>query len=1040
MKPKLSASYGLKLKTLAFLALALINASKAFSQPPPPNYDPLRDIDSQLRVFFSPLCVPDTGRFLYEMSSHVVGEGYFTDNSTDTLINDTWYKLYEEFRKMAYDTTWLLRHDTIYNRSTNFGKDTIVMDMMCYNFYTLHDSALVTDTFFNFDTTNYTISDKFPCELYPYINNRVFASCPTDYYLPYKEVTYRIDENFIFHDQWNDFAANNWMLEIDFGDGGGWQSYPIIAGGMPHHYDAIYPTSGSAYIHTRVLDPMTGMYIMSSYSEVLVPNRSKPLQPSWKKSLPGVDIGVYDPCEESGEPLKKVIIVVEGYDPANNFPNFTPGQTGGLRGNRSTPEIYQSMIANPGIDELRNFGYTFVVIDWHDSRIDMALNAHALKGVINWLKCEQAMNADVGTHEQFVIIAESMGGLVSRLAMCDMEQNWPSLNGCLDNKMHNTRLLITYDSPHAGVNIPLAFQHLYRDAGKFLLGSSTITQAIAGGMTNFLLDSKSVKQMLLYHVDAKHLPTDEYFEHPDRTAFRAGLSALGNYPQYCKMLAMSNGSLQGNGQTDVLNGDPRMPNDRFMDWDTDVFARIFGTEIQLFGTNMELRTSPNGSGNLTVSNTDFYRPQIRFNVTVTPRWPWPPRIRVNMNVNSTYWFSKGITHHANNMEPYDVIPGSTEDFNNQVFQNNPNGGLGLTKGAINIFFGSSSPNFNQGTGTWTFTKAGGGIGRGNNGTRGLVSASFASEGLHFCFVPVFSALDYNLGSNYWLDIEAENIATKVGANPFDVITGILDEDVNDNVYRFSQTHTFVRRDRLGSWYNGNPASNFVSYDSCQDNPHPGNVRFLNREIGDDTLWLNNRVAAWTCLYDAEKYIGVDEQNPYYEHPTSTNNTVHTIPGIYSKESGYSSVNGTTIFMVRTNPLNTVFTNGTPTYPFIRDTINWIKCCGDVQQLKPGRLPSESYKNQQLPTYNIDNTGFNVYPNPLLENVVNIEFSNKGGVSSQIFLYDIMGRKVLEDDINSSSEKFVKYKMNVDRSKISNGTYLIVVKTGSNLFRQTIVIK
>lgn len=250
---------------IIIIPIVLMGSLKFSHAQPPPNYNPLTAIDSQLRELFSPLCVPDTGRFLYEMSSHVLSEGYFSDNSTDTLTVDTWFKLYEEFRKMAYDTTWLLRHDTIFNREMNFNKDTVVMNFMCYNFYTLHDSALTTDTFFTFDTVNNTIADKYPCELYPYVNNRVFAAAPSTYFLAYNQVTYRIDEEFIFHDQWNDFFVNNWDIEIDFGDGSGWHSFPPIPpGGAPYHHDVYYGTSGTTHIRTRVLDPITGTYIMSS--------------------------------------------------------------------------------------------------------------------------------------------------------------------------------------------------------------------------------------------------------------------------------------------------------------------------------------------------------------------------------------------------------------------------------------------------------------------------------------------------------------------------------------------------------------------------------------------------------------------------------------------------------------------------------------------------------------------------------------------------------------------------------------------------------
>lgn len=1014
MKPKKNK---FALHRLLKIGLCLIAVWSIHFKPVRAQGNPFHAVDSMLRAFFSPICVPDTGQFLYEMSSHVLKQSYFSDNSTDTLSVNSWHKLYEEMRKMAWDTSIMEPVDSIYKWAHLFQKDTIVMDIMCYNYYTLHDSALVTDSFFNWDTTNFTISDKYPCELFPFVENRVFASCPSENYLPYNAVTYRIDQDFIFHDQWNDFATRGWHIEIDFDDGNGWQSFPITMGGMADHYDAYYSSPGYKYIKTRVLDPMTGMYIMSSIAQVEAPSKPKPPEPALKISFPGIDVAAYFPCEESGEPFKKVIIAVEGYDPSNNF-----------FGNNTAADVYAELIQGPELDDLSNFGYTFVAIDWHDSRQDMILNAKYLEAVIDWLKCQQMTSADTGTHEQFVMVAQSMGGLVARYALCDMEKNWRLLHGCLDEKRHNTRLLITYDSPHEGVNIPLAYQHLYRDIGR-AIGAPSIVQAATGAMSNILLDGKAVKQMLLYHVDTRHPITHEYFEHPDRTAFKTALGLLGDYPEYCKLFAMSNGSIKGDGQSDVLTGNQRSPHDYFLNWDTDVFASVLGNTIQILGTNVELRSTPNGSGNLAVFHQDFYRPEIFFSVKIKWRWPWPPKIKVTLKVSSKYWYSAGLTHHANNLEPYDVVPGSPEGAREFVQAN------GTPTFMVSRLFlgGLSQPTFSGGT--WSLTHNGPSIG-GVNGIGGFLNASFATNGSHFCFVPVFSSLSYDMGSNYWLDIENENIAVKTSSakTPMDVITGITETWSFSTVFRHHREHVNIENPLLQ--VNNNGVWGPFTYDTCQGDPHPGNVRLLNREIGDDSLFLNNRSVAWTCLYDAEKYIGVDILNPYYEHDGYLTN--RAITGYYSKNGGYNSTAGITYLYVRSNTNNIQFASWPVAYSVFLDTIDWVKCCNAVGPLMPDDFVSVFDLDEELRISDAEN--LNVYPNPVTGTELTIEFESQSASDGAVAIYDMMGKKVWENTFNHTKpETKSKFTLSTRNEALPSGTYMVVLLNENTIHKKVFVI-
>lgn len=1006
-----------RLKRLLLIMIMFIGVlSEAKAQPP---INPIHEADSILRALFSPICHPNPGpNFLYEMAVHNLDSIYFTDNNPDTLNRDTWFKLYEELRNGAYDTTIVVRHDTIYTRGMQWQKDTVVMNILAYNILMMNDT-MFTDEYFDYDTVNMTITEKYPCEINPFITQRVFASCPIQYYVPYKQFDYRIDTGFIFHDVWNDIVDSNWMLQIDFGDGTGWHNYNCM---QTEHYSVSYATSGLKYIKTRVVDAMMNV-LMSSIAEISVGPANKPPVPDGVITLPGLTASVFNPCTESGEPMKKIVIYLEGFDPGDLL----------IGSNRTGRDIYQEMIANEKIAELQNFGYTFVVVDWVNSRQDIIVNAAYVEGLLNYLKC-QMINPmdDTHTNEQFVIIGESMGGLVARYALCDMEHkaSLNALGGCLPQKIHNTRLLFTFDSPNQGVNIPLAYQHLYRDAGLFLLGGNSITQSIVGGMSNILLDATSVKQMLLYHVDTKIPILNTYSEHPFKTVFDAALTSLGTNPQYCKVFAMANGSMGGHGQTRVYDGVQRTPNDYLLQYQSDIYMTAFKKEFLVMGTNFELQTLPNGNGNIVRMDRDFYRPKITIFTKIQIR-PWPklPKVFIKMEVTSVYFTSIGITRTANNMEPYDVIPGSPEDGASSLVGSQSS----LTWLARSMFFGLKHPTYNTTTNKWELQKSAikGGFGTTN-------AASLYTDGMHFCFVPTFSALSYNLpNTDYWHDIAGNSASTNMSRTPFDVITGQIEEQPANNVNRWNKSHLAVRNEVLGQWDNSVKLDDdsthlFVSYDTCVDNSTRINVHMINREIGDDTLLVENRTTDWTCIYDAEKYIGVNYRSLYYAYPTATGSN-KIIPGVYSKENPYVIGSGTTYFHARNY---NVGINGTLAGSYSIEDINWVKCCRTNYGSKNS---SQEVKGQESRNkISMEDAYFKVIPNPVQSNSMIVRFTAVEDENAQIQIVDVMGRKVYENHfkVEKDNQRY-EYKVHLS-SVLVNGTYFITLKNGTQYYRATIV--
>jgi len=228
--------------------------------------------------------------------------------------------------------------------------------------------------------------------------------------------------------------------------------------------------------------------------------------------------------------LDKPIFFVDGFDPNDS---------------RTINQMYGLLNFGAGDnlgDQVRNEGYDIVVLNFPTyMRGAETINGGAdyiqrnafilveLLNVINGLK--------TGSEEN-VVIGPSMGGLISRYALRYMEDN------SLD---HQTRLYISFDSPHRGANVPIGLQYLFNYMANGAPGISELEPLVDG-----LLGSPAAKQMLidhyLGHVDSgglnqtgSNLPIGA----PNyRDAFQSELDALG-FPEDTRNIAVTNGSGQG---------------------------------------------------------------------------------------------------------------------------------------------------------------------------------------------------------------------------------------------------------------------------------------------------------------------------------------------------------------------------------------------------------------------------------------------------------------------------------------------------------------
>lgn len=952
----------------------------------------VNQINSDLRALFSNLQKPTPSRlFLYDMAAHFTDSALFVKyNTTDTINSDVWFKLYEEVRNSAYDTSTMITPEVLYDNCMQNFNDTNSITIMGYDYYTFIDTALTTNTYFDFDTVNTILTDKFPRPGYPFNIGTIFSASPVKHQMDYRKTIFKIDPQHIFHDQFSLMDPSfEHEIVVDFGDGLGWH---IVNEYAMNYFSVTYPNAGAFTIKTGVKDGGGNLQYISLSRITILTDIVEIISPDDQILLPGLTAGVYNPCHASGEPFEKVIIYLEGID----VMDVIPGQ------NRTAGQIYTQMISGNELHRLRDFGYTILVVDWHNSRKDIRLNALNLMGLIEYLKCEQE-NGDISSDEQFVILGESMGGLVARYCLTYMETH-PT--HCLPKKMHNTRLLITLDSPHKGANVPLSLQHMYRFLGGGIMGElNTITQKIAGKLWNLFLDATAAQQMLIYHVDTyiPSAPYSPYGAHPAKAWFDADLLMQGNYPKYCKMMAMSNGSIAGLNQTSIWNtGVERTPNDRLMYINSDMNLRVLGRSFKIAGTLMDLKTNPNGTGN----------------IATIEHGTWFVKIKLK-------WFGLKFTHGFNSLVgkyydgitlPLCVRPGGIWDGNGQGIN------------AANISNNLQSLNSTFGVGNATFVPTGGGNFTVTNNKGGWFlggsnTTTVGSDGFHWSFIPVASALDYAT-KDLAPDIQNENIADKTNLNPFGVITGITDTYTvgfwwPQNVYLNNRDHLFMRNDFLND-ANGNP----LIYDSC------ARIRMLNREIGDNELWLENRVLPWKGSFSIHDRIMVNHRTAFYEYP-SFNNPIQNIEGVYSKQKAFvilPSV-GHADFNINNANLNYIapFT-GT----YTAHDVDLIRCCDNIAP------PSNRQNNIQALLKN--SSDILIFPNPVFANQFTVSMKAYKDETTSYEIVNTLGQVVQKGSIpiqQDNEQVCIPISLSDD---LPNGIYILQVKNLNFIYRQSLIIQ
>ncbi|MAX70822.1 MAG: hypothetical protein CMC76_06915 [Flavobacteriaceae bacterium] len=267
--------------------------------------------------------------------------------------------------------------------------------------------------------------------------------------------------------------------------------------------------------------------------------------------------GEYQIFLSSDNILDKPIILVDGFD---------PGDTRDITGIYDLLDFEGTSGTENLADLLRVEGFDIVILNFptyirtaDGATIDggadfIERNAMVLVELIETINTAKASNSP----EQNVIIGPSMGGIITRYALNYME------NQTLDA---DTRLYISFDSPHHGANVPIGLQHQLNFLANNALSPVTELQPLINGF----LKSSAARQLLVDHLEAHLSGVDAYtFDpaltlpepHPFRTILENDINSLtaSGFPENVRNVAIVNGSGIGSAYlakdniTPVTNG------------------------------------------------------------------------------------------------------------------------------------------------------------------------------------------------------------------------------------------------------------------------------------------------------------------------------------------------------------------------------------------------------------------------------------------------------------------------------------------------------
>ncbi len=322
----------------------------------------------------------------------------------------------------------------------------------------------------------------------PYAENFIAAFAPSSEISQSLDVSFNISKSIIRSNVQEDIT-----VLFDAGDGAGYRNVSSLGS-----ISVSYPESGMKELRMRII--VEGK-TLELHSQIYVAQKATPMgntEPDFQiaksAAYNGETVkGLMSCYYRNHSTLVNPFIVVEGFD---------PWEYRDLVGEENECELGVHLAATNHLNffetEFKTSDYDLIYIDWDNSTADIRANAKLL---IEFIKEVNAMKEASGCDEPNVLMGQSMGGLVSRYALCKMEDA---------GEAHQVGTFITHDTPHLGANVPLGALYFVQQALCLVHGYDTavgLADLFSGGVLSEaertlykILYSTSVRQMLVNYV------------------------------------------------------------------------------------------------------------------------------------------------------------------------------------------------------------------------------------------------------------------------------------------------------------------------------------------------------------------------------------------------------------------------------------------------------------------------------------------------------------------------------------------------------------
>ena len=490
------------------------------------------------------------------------------DNYTGLSLHDSnytsltdWRMLYSSlYSQQITSTSGLLYLDTLNKRFSQYGimGDPISFVTMYYNYQTINPDGVNNNQFYISNNQLYDVNGR---SGNPYLTNDLFAIATT------RQKAITGDNQFIFR---NDLFFGNTgktisSIQIDAFGTGNYQTVSIgnaftihynFAGLYNVNVQITYTDNTVKYGHTKLAVHVDPASIQARYGTGFTPPTNEEVIATrpYLGILGEGDITIDLARDNNTGEIRRPLIVVEGFDPDDGFRfNSNGGLVDIINRDINNPDFATNAITlNNDLDDISE--YDLIFLNWQNGTDYIQRNAFLLQRVIEIVNDRKTVLN--GVRQDNIIIGLSMGGLVVRYALRDMEQN---------NIDHETRLFISHDAPHNGANVPVGYQALVQyiepwkviNAGgnfPFIQWTDMFPDAV-NALNTF--NSPAAKQMLIQRYllqsnNAGFYSSLSYTLASDNTVHNSFMTEINNmgWPVNCRNVTLSNGSCNGSFQFD----------------------------------------------------------------------------------------------------------------------------------------------------------------------------------------------------------------------------------------------------------------------------------------------------------------------------------------------------------------------------------------------------------------------------------------------------------------------------------------------------------